>query len=511
MAVENAMLRRGERLQQAARVPRRQPALPGRARPLGHVRMTVPIRRRAGVGAPTREQLERASARIRGFTTLPFAGVEWSLSYAAFLAYSICIITFRFPVGTESMAIALLTLPLERRALRLPLMSVLTFALVGWALVGVLTTAWPEVVITNVNEFAKICAVVFVGVNVLNTRARLRMFMAVSTAAFMLFPVKGSLINYFFNNNTVQGRAIWGYIYSNPNDLAGLALLQLSLVLAAMEVERQKYMQFALRLSVVLLVLVIFLTQSRGAFIATVAFVLFSGRHYMKQITVKNFMALMALAAIVFVVAPESAWKRFSTITYATDENAFQEDDASVDFITRSDQGSSQQRLAIWKVARAIIADNAVTGVGLGAYPLAHFEMQQQSGMPATARGKRDTHSTYLKLMAEVGLIGFAIFMAIVIVTLRTGNAAVKATAKTAPAFASQVRNLQVGLYAYMVAGIWGSYGTLVATYMHMVLIVVTVTILNEERAAGGPGVLRPELPFRTSRRPPMAAAGARS
>ena len=65
------------------------------------------------------------------------------------------------------------------------------------------------------------------------------------------------------------------------------------------------------------------------------------------------------------------------------------------------EEGSAFQRYEIWKVARTIIREHPVTGVGLGAYPAAHRLTATRSQFNPTARGRRDTHSTYLNVTAE--------------------------------------------------------------------------------------------------------------
>lgn len=472
--------------------------------------MTAGAIRRRVIPVSPEQIAARAAGRV-GFVTNPFWGVEWSIAYVAFLAYMFAIISYKFQIGTASMTVALLALPMEHRGLRLPSVVLLMSALVGWAFVGLVMTSYPEVVADATTEFAKISLVVFVAANVLTTRNRFRLAVVLITIWWVLFPVRGTFISYFFGGGGVQGRAAWNFIYSNPNDLAGLCLLELSVALGILAVERHKLIRLGAQIAAGSIVVVIVLTQSRGGMIALAAFGLIFGRQYWRLVL--NWRVLFSIAiliAVVVQITPDSAWRRFSTIKDATNQDAALMDPELVDLATRQDQGSSQQRLAIWKVATGIIADNPLTGVGLGAYPEAHLRMARRPGYDPWAGGRRDTHSTYLNIMAEIGIPGFLLFMGIIVVVIFRSHRVRKRLGPQNPAFAHQLFNMEVGLYGYMVAGIWGSYGAMVPTYVHVVLMVVATRLFEENVAALSTPVRRKVLPAGPIAEPVFPAAAVR-
>jgi O-antigen ligase len=418
-----------------------------------------------------------AAAKL-GFDSNPFFGIEFTPAFLAFAGYMVAIITYRFPIGTASMTIALLALPMEKQSLRLPAVAALSMALVAWALLGMTVTDYPDVVVDAVSDFAKVCAVIFVAANVIVTRSRFRAFVLGSIILWGLFPIRGTIFAYFLYHGDVEGRAAWNYIYSNPNDLAGLCLLQLSVALGILAVERRKWVRLGTMLAVGLLVLIVVITQSRGGIIALTAFGVIGGRKYFRN--VKAISLALVLAFLVYVIAPDSVWRRFGTIKTATSADQEYLDPEVVDLATRQDQGSSRQRLEIWKVATAIIADHPVTGVGLGAYPEEHYKTSQRPEFDRIARGKRDTHSTYLNIAAETGIPGFLLFAGVIVLTVRSSRSARKKMGKIAPALALQLFNMEVGLYAFLVAAIWGSYGAMIPMYVHLVLMHVAARLLLE-------------------------------
>jgi probable O-glycosylation ligase (exosortase A-associated) len=426
-------------------------------------------RRTAKAGADTNPQV-REMKRTRGL----FKSVEWSPAYIAFLVYIFVITTYRLQLGTASMVIALVLLPLERRPLKLPPVVLWMIAFVGWAFLGWGGTSYPGVVWESVNELAKICGVMIVAVNVLTTRARLRFFLLAFLGFFAFYPVRGSLFAYFIYGGTVQGRAAWNYIYNNPNDLAALCLLPLALAAGMLATERERWIRYCAAAGAVALPFVIFLTESRGAFIALAAFafVILKGQ---KKLRGKILLAAGLVGVTVYLFAPASLWQRLGTLPDVTSEQSA----AKV-----NDDMSARQRLELWKVARLIAKENPVTGVGFGAYKDAHYVYAQRPEIDPIALGHRDPHSTYFSLLAETGIVGFALFFIMVATVVRDAERTRRRARLTHPAFATQLFYMEIGLLGYFVAAIWGSFQMMVLTYVYFVVISATTQLLKGELPA---------------------------
>jgi probable O-glycosylation ligase (exosortase A-associated) len=434
----------------------------------------------------------RASGSGAGWFSV-FRGVQWSPAYVAFLVYVFVITTYRLPLGTESMLTALVLLPLERRPLRLPPPVMLALAFLAWAFVGWGTSSYPDAVWKQLNELAKICGVMFVAVNVLSTRERVRFFMLAFLGFFAFYPVRGALFSYFIYGGNVEGRAAWNYVYANPNDMASLCILPLSFAAGMLMTERQRWVRYCALAGAVVLPFVILLTQSRGAFIAlaVVALIILKGQKGRRG---KIILLAGAAAVVIAIAAPSSVWERLGTITKVTSAESA---------ATVNDEGSARQRLEIWRVARTIFAENPVTGVGLGAYPFAHYVYAQRATFDRTALGRRDTHSTYLNLLAETGIVGFILFFSMVTVSMREAELVRRRAKQSHPARAAQLFYMEVGLVGYFVAGIWGSYSMMVLTYLYLAVLYSTARTLSEEISAGNA-----TIHARRSMRPTALAAG---
>lgn len=433
----------------------------------------MPGMRRRRTAAPAASPTGGVTHQPRGL----FRSVEWSPAYIAFLVYIFVITTYRLQLGTASMVVALVLLPLERRPLRFPPVVLWMVAFLGWAFLGWGGSPFPDVVWKSVNELAKICGVMFVAVNVLSSRARLRFFLLAFLGFFAFYPVRGSLFAYFIYGGTVAGRAAWNYIYNNPNDLAALCLLPLALAAGMLVTERERWIRYCAAAGAVALPFVIFLTESRGAFIALAAFafVVLKGQ---KQRRGKILLAAGLVAVTVVLFAPASLWKRLGTLSSVTNEQSA----ATVD-----DDMSARQRLELWKVARLIAKENPITGVGLGAYKDAHYVYAQRPEFDPIALGHRDPHSTYFSILAETGVVGFILFFGMVGTVVRDAERTRRRARLTQPALAIQLYYMEIGLFGYFVAGIWGSFQLMVLTYVYFAIIAATTQLLKAELPAATP------------------------
>jgi O-antigen ligase len=75
-------------------------------------------------------------------------------------------------------------------------------------------------------------------------------------------------------------------------------------------------------------------------------------------------------------------------------------------------EGSNQGRLAVWAKAISISKEHPLLGVGLGAFS---YEVNSLSEY----RDPIYAHNLYLELLAETGIIGIGLFMAILFVAIQ--------------------------------------------------------------------------------------------
>ena len=401
-----------------------------------------------------------------------YGNLEWTLGYAGFLAYMGVITTYALPLGDLAIGAALLGIFLQRQSLRVPRPLILFGVFLGWMALGYSQSRYPSIVQGQLVNFAKLGLVLLVAFNVLRSRSQLRFFIVFWLGCYAVYPLRGAYVNYFLTGYTMSDRALWSFIYANPNDLAALTLLQLSMGVGILVTEKGWFKRAAL-VGVFLMTLLIFLTQSRAGILGLTAFGVFALAGYRNRL---RSLALGALLVIVIVMlAPPAVWDRIGGLTRATNTE---------NLTTLDEEGSAEQRWLIWRTAFGIIDDHRLTGVGWGAYEQANASYAAATGGSGRLLGARDSHSTYLTVLAETGYPGLLLFLALVCGTaLQLGG--IRRRYKTVlPKAATQLYFLEVGLFAFLVSGIFGSYQRVTFLYVHLALMWALAKELESDAGA---------------------------
>ena len=404
----------------------------------------------------------------------PWRGVQWSLTYAGFLGYIFAITTYRFPIGDVSIVIALIGLLTMKEPVRVPgllkgLGVFLLWGLLGWAL-----TDYPDLVYARLDQMVKLWLIALVAANALRTRAQLRFFLFFWLACFALYPVRGALFNYYVYRETLFGRALWNYIFSNPNDLAAYCILQLSMALGLYSLEVKGPVRLGARLGLVVLPLVILLTKSRGVFLGFAGFLLFA--LWGQKRRGRAIGITVALASALIFVAPSGVLDRVFALKKIQDTG---------DVAAADQEGSADQRYEIWKVSRLVIRENPLAGVGLGAYPAEHQLAALRPQFKETARGRRDNHSTYLNVTAETGFIGLFIWVASYLSAFVGIEATRRKLKKLRPSSAQALYALEVGALGFFIAAIFGSMAHVSFLVLHVITIWSIAELMKREVATG--------------------------
>jgi putative inorganic carbon (hco3(-)) transporter len=381
--------------------------------------------------------------------------VQWTPGYVGLLAYVFAIVTYRLPIATPAILLSLLGVFMARTRVRVPAFLIVFGALIVWGFVSYTQSAYPDESWQRLVLFGKLWLIAFAAVNVLRTPAQVRFFLVFFLICFATHPARGAIFNYFYGYD-VAGRALWNHIFRNPNDLAALTLFPLSLAIALLK-DPSVWIRRGAIVSVVVLVILVLMTQSRGAFLALALMTLFfwrTQRHKLKALGGVVIVGLMAA-----LIAPSGVWDR---VTALTSEG------------TEADS-SSRQRWMIWEVAGRISKENALFGVGPGAYPQAHHAFTSQVAGYELASGSRDAHSTYITLRAELGWPGLGLFALMLAIPLIQ---AWRAGRRAGPSIQrGQVLAVAVALLGFLAAGVFGSFAQLSFLYIQLALLAVLVQL----------------------------------
>jgi O-antigen ligase len=405
----------------------------------------------------------------------PWQGVEWSAMYVAFLGFVFVVTTHRIPLGAPLMLIAIIALAMQRGKLRAPRWILLFGAFLLWCAVGLAHSRYSDVTLVALTELAKVWIISLVAVNALRTRAQIRFFVVFYLACFAAYPVRGALLGYFFHGATYLGRAIWIHDYENPNTLAALALLQLALALTVVAGRYDhRIAKPGAAIGLFALSFLILLTQSRAAFIALVIATFFTLLGQRRR--ARSLLITLAIAVVALVSMPEGALKRVKGLRNATstDWNTL---------MTVDEEGSANQRWLIWVIAGGVIRNHLFAGSGLGSYPFAHGDESRWAKYKG-GRGRRDPHSSYVNVLAETGIPGMLLFLAMIMTNVIEGLRVRLRARFVLPTAAAEIRYLQMGLLAFAITAIWGTFDRLTHFYFFLALMSCLTMVTKEELGA---------------------------
>lgn len=195
-----------------------------------------------------------------------------------------------------------------------------------------------------------------------------------------------------------------GGTIADPNLLAAVLVVAFVLAVALTATTRSPAARCVLIGAGVLVLLSVFLTASRGGAVGLVAalitgIVLARGH---RAAAIGGALAIVAVGAIYIGVFDPGVAQRYST----------------------SDGGNG--RTDLWKVGWRMAEANLVKGVGAGNFrdSSAHYVLTEPGAIANTEfiiDQPRFAHNIYLEILAELGVIGLALFLALVGATIGTG------------------------------------------------------------------------------------------
>ena len=237
---------------------------------------------------------------------------------------------------------------------------------------------------------------------------------------------------------------------------------------------------------------VILLTGSRGGIIAlgtVLALALFTSRGGIEKGYKILFVLMLAGTWLLFEERIDVA--RYLTLS-----------DVSADYNVTGNEG----RLTMWQAAIGIALANPLTGVGVDCFEYAYFLARDTAGNPHLRW--LSVHNSFLQVAAEVGLVGFAVFLAINVRSLFTLYSVSK-TARTLPLDSCDAKELRalgglllLGFIGLLVAGFFLSQGYSIFSTLYFAVAAaigrVHATLLSAPLPASTNGV-RAEEPSGTA------------
>ena len=270
------------------------------------------------------------------------------------------------------------------------LRGVILLAFTALTAVSIAWSIAPGLSRTAAVDIFKEALIYFVIVNAVRAPSRLRRCLEV-LAASAAVPAVGCVSNYLQGIDLLGGtRARWVGIFQDPNHLAMALASAVPLALLFVFDGPKLWRRLAFGAVAAVAVAGVVVTQSRGGAVGLGAAVLaFAAARRRKG---RGLVAAAVLAGGLVAFAPAAFWDRTETLAdYQTDESAL-------------------GRVHAWQVLYRVAADRPLEGVGAGAF-LAAWPIYApvEAGQHAFV-----THNLFFQPLAELGLPGFLLFLALV-------------------------------------------------------------------------------------------------
>ncbi len=411
-----------------------------------------------------------AGERVSVPATMPQQAARFSLGLVALIYYLWVIHSYKTGLADLAPAGLLVGVLVRGGTLRIPAPLKVMGLLVLWSSLGLAVTMDQQVTLDSVLTIGKLWVILFCLMNIVRNAADLRIAVIAWLGVYALYPLRGAYYNQFICHCTEFGRVAWNFIFANPNDLAALSMMPLGMAGGMVYVERVKVWRLAAIAGVAALTLLIMLTQSRGAMLgvgfATVLLILGSRRKG------RDLFILLAVFAVAAVLAPRGVWTRLAGLTNVSVQSGMQGVDP---------EGSAEARWQIWGIAAHTIRENPVFGVGAGMMPAAHLAEARRRNAEANVQGARDTHSTYLRLAAETGIPGLAIYLTMWGVLFHQIRRVRRKIAATRTRDSQFLMFLELSLAAFSVTALFGTFGWVSFTYLMIGMAWLAASILEHE------------------------------
>jgi putative inorganic carbon (hco3(-)) transporter len=312
-------------------------------------------------------------------------------------------------------------------------------------LASLLSPVWRGGALLITVDFAKILVIVVVMTAAVNTTRRLRLLIFVQAASVAMIAAVSVL-----KGRSLGGRlsGVLGGDYSNSNDLALAIVISLPLCLGLLFLSRNKLWKAAWALAILVMFYAVFLTGSRGGFLALVVtaalslweFAIRGRRRY-----------LLVLAALVGVIL----WQSSSGMLGGRLKGTFDEKNDAA-----SAYGSAQARQQVFWNSVEVTKEHPLFGIGPG-----NFQILSGNWLV--------THNSFTQLTSEGGVPAFILYVLI----LWCGIQNVRATKRLARR-QKESRLLAGALRASLAGFIVGSVFSSVAYQFFPYLLVAYTTAL---------------------------------
>jgi probable O-glycosylation ligase (exosortase A-associated) len=363
---------------------------------------------------------------------------------------------FNFPFAMLAGVVTLIGLLLSREPKRLPLAPpvVTLILLLLWMTVTTAFSLYPDQAWVQWEKVIKIQFFLFVTLIVMQSEARIRALVWVSTLSLAFYGVKGGI---YTITRAGDGMVLGpdGSFISGNTEIA-LALTMTVPLMRWLQVQSEsRWIRRALGIGMLLTAVGILGAYSRGGLLAIAAMAAFLWLKTRNKLLIGIGMLLLAPALLMFM--PEAWHEKMGTIRSYDEDN------------------SALGRINAWYFAINLAGDRILTGGGFEAFDPEAFLRWAPDPLHF-----QDAHSIWFEMLGEQGYFGLFLFMLLWLLTWRTGSQVIRLASgqQTTRWAADLARMIQVSLVGYWVGGSFLGLAYWDFPYLLMMILVMTRTVL---------------------------------
>jgi putative inorganic carbon (hco3(-)) transporter len=306
-----------------------------------------------------------------------------------------------------------------------------SLALLGAAVLSLPTSFWPGGSVTvMVDLLGKSLVIFFLIANVVRSESRARLLIG-SILAWGTLAAVVAIRNFLSGDLEMAGLRISGYespLARNPNDLALTLNILLGLAIGLYATLRTRRARLVLAAAMAVMGLGVVVSFSRSGFVTFAAMLAYWTVRSVRQRGARVVAVLLPIVLVVAILLPRDYSARLATISD----------------IEADPTGSAAERWQTMVFALHLIEEFPVFGVGIGNN--VHISVARKG--PAM-----DAHNAYLKVGAELGILGMIAYVGLVMAALRSAHTAERLLRKRPEqrGLLALVRGVALGLVAFAV------------------------------------------------------------
>ncbi len=211
-----------------------------------------------------------------------------------------------------------------------------------------------------------------------------------------------TVVSLFFNVGG-DGR-LSNLIFYDANDFALVMVCTIPFAVYFLSKGQKKSRRIAASIALGMFLIAMVKSGSRGGFIGLIAVMLYVLLRYRAIPSRVRLLVGVAGVALFFGLASDKYWESMGTILHPQNDYNYTD---------------NQGRVEVWKRGLGYLRSHPLTGVGVGAYPVAEGSSDLALGLAASGRGFKWSvaHNSFLETAAELGGPGIIVFLGLLVVT----------------------------------------------------------------------------------------------